>query len=182
MKSRTRVLIERFTCGLVFAIATASPLCHGQADARKAEPNVELLATAYIQALQVASAQFEKEATPDLEEKKMLAEFLVAQIFRLWMSEKDSLHAYPKNFFKRARFALEGALVEIGLDSVWTDPLRSVINSYKGVPLINQEFGRPPHAVFLSQFIEKPEIYRKCVSDFLSDLGLDATGKPIPEK
>ena len=39
--------------------------------------------------------------------------------------------------------------------------------------IINQEFGRPPDTISLKEFMENPEIYRKFVTEFLRELGLD---------
>ena len=164
-------LVVSILAGLRIFFSLSSTCCF--ANEVNKEPNVNELAGAFIFSLQIASSHLEHGDEASLDEKRLQAELLVARIFRLWMSEKNSLDAYPKNFFIGVRVAMGNSLEKLGLNELYADPLRVVINSYRISPLINQEFGRPPDTISLKEFMENPEIYRKFVTEFLRELGLD---------
>jgi hypothetical protein len=175
MNYSLRQIILRPLVGLTLFIAVSRSYCI--ANEVNKEANLKELAEAFVFSVQLASAHLEQGENSSIDERKLQAELLVARIFRLWMSEKDNLDVYPQDFFKGLRVAMGGSLGKLGLDGIYADPLRSVMRSYKISPLVDQKFGRPPDTISLTEFMEKPEIYRKCVSAFLRDLGLDETGK-----
>ena len=164
----------RILAVFITVVLLSQPQCY--ANGANEEPNVKELALAFTVSLQIASLHFEQGEKSGLKEKRLQAEILVARIFRLWMSERKCLGAYPKDFFKGVRHAMGDSLRQIGIGDIYKDPLRSVIISYKKSPIINQEFGRVPDVFLLSDFIEKPELYQKYVLEFMRELGLDAAG------